>query len=69
MYTTIINWKDGQNRVELSISRNGKVVAEMSLDDWAALSATNYLIEEARRETVETLRQEAAGLAAEPCPE
>jgi hypothetical protein len=56
-WTTRIEWRAGQNWVVLSLK--GVVFAEMSLDDWAALSATHLLIEEARLET-EQLQREAA---------
>lgn len=59
MWSTREYWKDNQNRVALL--RDGKLVADMSLDDWANLPPTAYLITEARQATAEALRQEAAG--------
>jgi hypothetical protein len=45
MWTTLIMWKDGQNWVRLS--RDGVLVAELTLDDWAGLAATDYVVTEA----------------------
>jgi len=57
MWTTRMHWKD--NHWEVTLLRDGAVVAEMSLDDWAKLDATSYLISEARQEEAQ-LQQEAA---------
>jgi hypothetical protein len=52
-------WRDGRNWVALS--RGDAVVAEMSLDDWSGLSATEYLLTDAVHQTASEQRQEAAG--------
>jgi hypothetical protein len=43
MWITTLDW-NGSNWL-VYLSRDGRTVATMTLDDWAALSATEYLIE------------------------
>ena len=45
MWSTRLEWGDDEWRVHLM--RDGAPVAEMSLDEWAGLGATEYLIEDA----------------------
>jgi hypothetical protein len=57
--------ENGQNWVVM-LAQGDRVVAEMSLDDWAALSATEFLVTDAVRQAIEAQRQETAGTAAGP---
>jgi hypothetical protein len=66
MWATREYWKDNRNWVMLL--RDGDVVAEMSLDQWAELPATAFLVTDAVVQALEARRQEAAGCA-EPDPE
>lgn len=52
MWTTRLDW-NGKNWV-VYLSQGERLVAEMSLDDWEDLSATEYLVTEALRQTAPT---------------
>jgi hypothetical protein len=60
MWTTRASHKDGQHWVTLL--RGDTVVAEMSLDDWAGLSMTKFLIEDQVSQAVHEQRLVAAGI-------
>jgi hypothetical protein len=49
-WTTKMAWRDGQHHVTLL--RGAAVVAEMTLDEWAELSATAFLVEDQVRQAV-----------------
>lgn len=59
MWTTKLDW-DGTNWVVTLLARDGAAVAVMSLDDWAKLSATSTLTDEARQEAAQLQREAAA---------
>jgi hypothetical protein len=63
MWTTREYWKDTHHWVVLM--RDGDVVAEMTLDQWAELPPTAALVADARSEAREALRQEVLGLPAD----
>jgi hypothetical protein len=62
-WTTRLEW-NGKNWV-VELSQGDWLVAKMSLDDWAQLSATTGLVADARTEAREALRQEVLGLPAD----
>jgi hypothetical protein len=51
MYTTLLDW-NGTHWV-VTLSRDGVVVATMTLDEWANLSATLFLVEDRLRQSAE----------------
>ncbi|MET3995033.1 hypothetical protein ABID65_006699 [Bradyrhizobium sp. S3.9.2] len=59
MWTTRMHWKGEHNWVVLM--RDGDVVAELTLDDWAKLGATEFLVTDALEAAAEAARQEALG--------
>ncbi|WP_354141899.1 hypothetical protein [Bradyrhizobium sp. RT11b] len=48
MWTTRLDWNGTHWLVYLS--RDGAVVATMTLDEWAKLSATEYLLDDRKRQ-------------------
>ena len=63
MWTTQVIWEDGQNRVVLR--KDGVWVGKMTLDDWAALGATSFLVNDALEQAGSP--PVAAGSTAAPC--
>jgi hypothetical protein len=60
MWTTRLDWKGEHNWVVLM--RDGDVIAELTLDAWAKLGATEFLITDAVAAVGEARRQEGRGL-------